>query len=104
MKQGAYLTPRALDFVNRYGRRVLTDDGKPGRDGREGIGSSTERAQDSVAAAIFANCEPLDNAQLDELIGWFNMYRITVDVPMLPASSVLACNAMPSCPGGWNAY
>lgn len=76
-----YETPRPQDFLNRHGRRVLTDDGKPGRDGREGIGSTTECAQDRVAAAIYANCDPIDNAQLDELIGWINMYRFTVVTP-----------------------
>lgn len=62
-------------FVDRFGRRVLTNDGQPGRDGRAGVGSTTEQLQGRVAAAIYANCEHLDNDQLDELIGWINLYR-----------------------------
>lgn len=82
MNQGAYSPPGAQDFVNRYGRRVLTDEGKPGRDGRERVGSTTECAQDRVAAAIFANCAWLNNAQFGELVGWINMYRITIAKPV----------------------
>ena len=63
--------PMSADqFVDRYGRRVLTDDGKPGMDGKEGVGSTTEAMRNKVAASIFANCKQLDDAQLDEIIGW----------------------------------
>lgn len=44
-------TPCPRDFLDRRGRRVLTDDGKPGRAGREGIGSTTECVPGRVAAA-----------------------------------------------------
>lgn len=63
------------NFIDRFGRRVLTDSGKPGREGREDVGSPTEQVQGRVAAAIYANCEHLDDAQLDEIISWVNLYR-----------------------------
>lgn len=63
------------NLLDRFGRRVLTDDGAPGRDGHEGLGSPTEDAQGRVAAAIYANCKHLDNAQLDEIVAWINLYR-----------------------------
>lgn len=44
-------------------------------DGTEGLGSTTECMKCNVAAAIFANCGQLDNAQLDEIIKWVNLYR-----------------------------
>lgn len=31
---------KAEQFVTRYGRRVLTDTGKPGMDGKSGMGST----------------------------------------------------------------
>ncbi len=67
--------PVAADFIDRYNRRVLTDDGKPGMDGVEGVGSTTECRKNNVAAAIYANCGQLDNKQLDEIISWVNLYR-----------------------------
>lgn len=71
----SYPRIRADQFVDRDGRRVLTDDGSPGRDGREGIGSTTEQMQGRVAAAIYANCEELNSAQLDEIVAWVNQYK-----------------------------
>ncbi len=62
-------------FVDRYGRRVLTDGGQPGMDGKEDVGSTTEQCRNRVAAAIYANCEHLDNAQLDEIIAWVQQYK-----------------------------
>lgn len=62
-------------FIDRLGRRVLTDAGTPGRDGREGVGSPTEELQGRVAAAIYENCDRLDDAQLDEIIGWVKLYK-----------------------------
>ncbi|CAN7793016.1 hypothetical protein LJR034_009290 [Caballeronia sp. LjRoot34] len=67
--------PSASDFIDRYNRRVLTDDGKPGMDGTEGVGSTTECMKNNVAAAIYANCSQLDDKQLDEIISWVNLYR-----------------------------
>ena len=67
--------PVASDFIDRYNRRVLTDDGKPGMDGIEGVGSTTEGMKANVAAAIYANCLQLDNQQLDEIVAWVNLYR-----------------------------
>ena len=67
--------PVASDFIDRYNRRVLTDDGRPGMDGKEGVGSTTECMKNNVAAAIYANCSLLDNKQLDEIISWVNLYR-----------------------------
>jgi hypothetical protein len=69
-------SPLASAFVDRYNRRVLTDDGKPGMDGVEGVGSTTECMKNNVAAAIFANCSQLDNRQLDEIIAWVNLYKV----------------------------
>lgn len=64
-----------LHFVDRYGRRVLTDDGQPGMDGVAGVGSTTETQRNRVAAAIYAHCGDLDNAQLDEIIAWVQLYK-----------------------------
>lgn len=66
---------KASQFVTNANRRVLTDAGVPGMDGKEGIGSSTERHQGRVAAAIYAHCDLLDDRQLDEIIAWVNLYR-----------------------------
>lgn len=66
---------KAEQFVTDSERRVLTDDGLQGMDGKPGIGSSTETQQGNVAAAIFANCESLDNRQLDEIIEWVRLYK-----------------------------
>lgn len=63
------------NFLDRFGRRVLTDAGTPGRDGQEGVGSTTEQIQGRVAAAIYAHCEHLDDAQLDEIIAWVGLYK-----------------------------
>lgn len=69
------MTIQAKDFIDRFGRRVLTDGGQPGRDGKEGVGSTTEQLQGRVAAALLANCDRLDDAQLDEIIGWVAAYK-----------------------------
>lgn len=63
------------NLLDRHGRRVLTDEGQPGRDGVAGVGSTTEQAVGRIAAAIYANAAELDNAQLDEIAGWINLYR-----------------------------
>lgn len=49
------------NLVDRYGRRVLSDAGQPGRDGHIGVGSTTEQRQGRVAAAIYAIYAELDN-------------------------------------------
>lgn len=66
---------KSEQFVNGYGRQVLTEQGEQGMDGKPGIGSTTERQQGNVAAAIFANCQGLDNRQLDEIIEWVRLYK-----------------------------
>ncbi|MDX7643869.1 hypothetical protein [Aeromonas caviae] len=66
---------KAEQFVTEYGRRVLTDDGQQGMDGKPEVGSTTEKQQGHVAAAIFANCSQLDNRQLDEIIEWVRLYK-----------------------------
>lgn len=66
---------KASQFLDRDGRRVLTDNGKPGRDGREGIGSTTEQMQGEIAAAIYAHAPRMNNAQLEEIIGWVRQYK-----------------------------
>lgn len=65
----------ADQFVTCRSRRVLTDDGQQGMDGKPGIGSSTEKTQGLVAAAIYANCADLNNQQLDEIIEWIRLYK-----------------------------
>ncbi|MEE4719030.1 hypothetical protein V2K69_23190 [Pseudomonas alliivorans] len=62
-------------FLTSANDRVLTDDGQPGMRGKEGVGSSTELHQGHVAAAIYANCAPLINRQLDEIIEWVRLYK-----------------------------
>ncbi len=69
------MTIKPSQFVTTADRRVLTDSGVPGMDGREGIGSSTEQRQARIAAAIFANAEILDERQLDEIIEWVRLYK-----------------------------
>nr|ARO45260.1 hypothetical protein [Pseudomonas syringae pv. actinidiae] len=65
----------AKQFVTRANERVLTDDGEQGMHGKQGIGSTTERHQGQVAAAIYANCAQLDKRQLDEIIEWVRLYK-----------------------------
>ena len=66
---------KAEQLVTEYGRRVLTDAGQQGMDGKPEVGSTTEKQQGHVAAAIFANCSQLDNRQLDEIIEWVRLYK-----------------------------
>ena len=65
----------ADQFVTCRSRRVLTDDGQQGMDGKLGIGSSTEKTHGLVAAVIYANCADLNNQQLDEIIEWVRLYK-----------------------------
>ncbi|MCP9270194.1 hypothetical protein M5U04_19465 [Xenorhabdus sp. XENO-1] len=65
----------AKQFVTTRGRRVLTDEGQQGMGADLGVGSSTEKKQGHVAAAIYANCAELDNQQLDEIINWIQFYK-----------------------------
>ena len=51
----------AKQFLTGSGRGVLTDDGRQGMGAVAGVGSSTERMQGIVAAAVFENCGQLDN-------------------------------------------
>ncbi|AOO59799.1 TPA: hypothetical protein MB292_005248 [Klebsiella pneumoniae] len=65
----------AKQFLTGSGRRVLTDDGRQGMGAVAGVGSSTERMQGTVAAAVFENCGQLDNQQLDDIISWIQLYK-----------------------------
>lgn len=78
------------DFKTRTGRRVLTDDGQPGLGGVAGVGSTTERKQAAIAAAIYANCEELDVAQLLEVISWVAMYKASPDIDLAAAKKYIA--------------
>lgn len=69
------MTIKAENFLTGTGRRVLTDDGQQGMSGKASVGSSTEVMQGRVAAAIYENCAPLDNRQLDEIIEWVRLYK-----------------------------
>ncbi|EPE4165739.1 MULTISPECIES: hypothetical protein [Yersinia] len=66
---------KAEQFVTHSGRRVLTDEGHQGMDGKPSVGSTTEKKQGLVAAAIFANCTDLDSKQLDEIIEWVCLFK-----------------------------
>lgn len=66
---------KAQQLVTTDQRRVLADDGQPGMDGKAGMGSTTERHQGQIAAAIFANAAQLDERQLDEVIEWVRLYK-----------------------------
>ena len=75
---------KASQFLDRDGRRVLTDDGwwllrasntQPGRGGLLGMGSTTEQMQGAISAAIYAHGPRMNNAQLDEIIGWLEQYK-----------------------------
>ena len=50
----------AKQFVTSNGRRVLTDTEKQGIDRVAGVGSSPERKQGHLAAAIFEHCAVLE--------------------------------------------
>lgn len=63
------------DFLDRFGRRVLSDKNEPGMDGKAGVGSTTETHLGSVAAALSANAGQLDEAQLADVAAWVEMYR-----------------------------
>lgn len=65
----------AKQFLTGSGRGVLKDDGRQGMGAVAGVGSSTERMQGIVAAAVFENCGQLDNQQLDEIISWIQLYK-----------------------------
>ncbi|WGO96448.1 hypothetical protein QCD61_28205 (plasmid) [Pseudomonas viciae] len=66
---------KADQFVTGSNERVLTDSGLQGMRGKVGIGSTSERYQGQVAAAIYANCDQLDNQQLDEIVEWVRLYK-----------------------------
>ena len=66
---------KAKQFITADGRRVLTDDGRQGMDGKLDVGSTTETKQGRVAEAIYANCSQLDNRQLNEIIEWVRLYK-----------------------------
>ena len=66
---------QASHFVTSTNDRVLTDEGQQGMRGKLGIGSSTERQQGHVAAAIYANCSQMDNHQFDEIIEWVGLFK-----------------------------
>lgn len=66
---------QAAQFIDREGRRVLTDAGKPGREGKEGCGSTTEQMQGEIAASIYAYGPRMNNAQLEEIISWVKLYK-----------------------------
>lgn len=53
----------------------MMEDGRQGMGALAGVGSSTERLQGIVAAAVFENCGQLDNQQLDEIISWIQLYK-----------------------------
>lgn len=69
------MTIQANQFVTGSNDRVLTGDGQQGMHGKLGIGSTTERQQGQVAAAIYANCAQLNSRQLDEIIEWVRLYK-----------------------------
>jgi len=62
-------------FINRFGRRVLTNSGAPGMDGREGVGSTTELMLASFASLLIDVGDRLDNSQYEELLRWIEMCR-----------------------------
>lgn len=63
------------DFLDRFDRRVLTDTGSPGMDGQAGSGSTTEISLASIASVIYAQAKYLDDNQLNDIIGWIDMYK-----------------------------
>lgn len=63
------------DFLDRFERRVLTNNGAPGMDGKAGSGSTTEIMLASIASVICAQAKYLDDNQLDDIVRWLEMYR-----------------------------
>lgn len=59
--------------------------------GKTGIGSSTERHQGHVAAAIYANCAELDNRQLEEVVEWVGRYKPFKYLPPAPSAYSAQC-------------
>lgn len=62
-------------FIERHGRRVLTDDGKAGMDGREEAGSTSERIRGLFAELVYCRAGRLDSLQIDEIIGWLEIAK-----------------------------
>lgn len=75
LRQEQTMEIKTDQFVTASNERVLTDDGAPGMRGVAGIGSTSEKHQGQVAAAIYANCAQLDKRQLDEIIEWVRLYK-----------------------------
>lgn len=61
-------------FIDRNGRRVLTESGQPGMDGREGMGSTTELILARFASCLAeASAAGLNDRQFDDLSCWISM-------------------------------
>ena len=63
------------DFVDHNGRYVLTDYGRPGMDGRDGVGSTTELTLAIFASLLFNEAPRLDRQQFAILERWVEMCR-----------------------------
>lgn len=63
------------DFVDRSGRRVLTDDGKPGMDGKAWTGSQAEMVKAEMAALIFKYGGGFNNEDIEDLENWITLVR-----------------------------
>lgn len=63
------------DFIDHNGRRVLTDFGRPGLDGRDGVGSTTEMTMANFASILFTDAPRLDSQQFATLERWIAMCR-----------------------------
>jgi hypothetical protein len=64
-----------IDFIDHNGRRVLTDFGRPGMDGRDGVGSTTESTLATIASILFNEGPRLDSQQFDVVERWIAMCR-----------------------------
>lgn len=63
------------DFIDQNNRRVLTDFGRPGLDGVDGVGSTTELTLAKFASLLFNEGTRLDPQQFATLERWIAMCR-----------------------------
>ena len=63
------------DFTDQNDRRVLTDGGYPGLDGRAGCGSDSDIALGSIASVMLVQAKHLNDDQLDNIVRWVDMYK-----------------------------
>lgn len=67
--------PLPSAFLDKNGRRVLSDEGYPGMDGIRGLGSRSEMMKCEIAALIYRYGDHLDADELAEIEHWVEIMR-----------------------------